>query len=219
MYRIRWNFRETVACPVQQVVQEFAVVAAGSITTSPTYSQCEQDLIWALRIALRDQNPDKFYHFRPPEHEGAIGTYNRVFGQIWEDEELYQYLLWALSWWNMFPPATNVCSLNDLCTTYGSWTQAIRWAAITHAIFAVATNWVADEFDYSIGGVSLSIDKSSKYESLKQNAESMFDKATEAKARTVKVIRGLQQPKYGLGIRSAFGPHVGRGGLSSRHFV
>lgn len=72
---------------------------------------------------------------------------------------------------------------------------------------------------YSIGGVSLDLDKSSKYESLKSNAEGQFDKATEAKARTVKFIRGLQQPRYGIGIRSAFGPNVGRSVLSPRNFL
>ena len=80
-------------------------------------------------------------------------------------------------------------------------------------------NWIADEFDYSIGGVSLSLERSSKYESLKSNAEGQLDKASEAKARTTKFIRGLQQPKYGIGIRSAFGPHVGTGVLSPRHFL
>ena len=91
--------------------------------------------------------------------------------------------------------------------------------AMALAFMAVAANWVADEFDYSIGGVSLSIEKSSKYESLKSNAETEFDKATEAKARTVKFVRGLQQPRFGIGIRSAFGPHVAQGVLSPRNFV
>lgn len=83
----------------------------------------------------------------------------------------------------------------------------------------VLANGILAHNSYSIGGVSLDIDKASKYESLKQNAESQFDKATEAKARTVKFLRGLQQPKYGIGIRSAFGPNVGRGVLSPRSFV
>ena len=70
-----------------------------------------------------------------------------------------------------------------------------------------------------LAGFSLSIEKSSKYESLKQNAEGQFDKAAEAKARTTKFIRGLQQPKFGFGVRSSFGPNVGRGVLSPRSFV
>ena len=164
-------------------------------------------------------SPDKFYHFRPPEHEGAIGSFNRVFGQIWEDAELKQYLDRAVDWWDMFPPMTTVCSLNVLVSQAPSWRTAIYWAAIVHAALALAFNWVADEFDYSIGGVSLSLEKSSKYESLKSNAESQFEKAIEAKRDTVKYIRGLQQPKYGIGIRSAFGPHTGRGVLSPRAFI
>ena len=86
-------------------------------------------------------------------------------------------------------------------------------------MYALSANWTADEFDYSIGGISLNLEKSSKYESLKQSAEQYFDKATEAKARTTKIIRGLQQPKYGIGVRSAFGPNVGRGVLSPRNFI
>lgn len=83
----------------------------------------------------------------------------------------------------------------------------------------VLVNGVVAHNSYSIGGVSLDLDKSSKYESLKSNAEQQFDKATEAKARTVKYILGLQQPRYGIGVRSAFGPMVGRGVTSPRNFV
>jgi len=170
--------------------------------------------------AIVSNCPDKYYHFRPPEWEGNIGQYNRVFGQIWEDAELYEYLERGLDWWNMFPPLTeSLNTLDKLCAEKPVWRTAIMWSAISHACFALAANWVADEFDYSIGGVSLSSEKSSKYESLKSNAEGQFDKATEAKARTGKFIRGLQQPKYGIGIRSAFGPHVGRGVLSPRNFL
>lgn len=80
-------------------------------------------------------------------------------------------------------------------------------------------NGILAHNSYSIGGISLDIEKSSKYESLKSNAEGQFDKAAEAKARTVKWIRGLQQPRFGVGIRSAFGPFTGRGIMSPRNFL
>jgi hypothetical protein len=83
----------------------------------------------------------------------------------------------------------------------------------------ILSNGVLAHNSYSIGGISLDIEKSSKYESLKQNAEGQFDKAGEAKARTVKYIRGLQQPRFGQGVRSAFGPQVGAGILSPRSFL
>lgn len=145
-YRIRWNFKQTVSSPIQQVVQEFAVVTAGSVTT-PGYGVSETDMINVLRLLLRDQNPDKFYHFRPPEFAGDIKQYNRIFGQVWEDAELYQYLLRALDWWNMFPPlTTGLDNITKLYQQFPAWRTAIYWSAISHACFALSANWTVEEF-------------------------------------------------------------------------
>lgn len=218
-YRIRWTFRDLSSSPEQTVVQEFGVVAEGTTTTSGT-SACQAELVRRLRVMLRDNNPDKNYHFRPPEHEGTIGCYNQVFGYIWEDDELLDYLKITLDKWNMQPPETEeLCDLDAVCTKKPSWKAALLWGAVVHAAMALSFNWVADEFDYSIGGISLSIEKSSKYQSLKENAESQWDKLTEAKARTTKYMRGLKQPRFGVGVRSAFGPFVGRGVMSPRQFI
>lgn len=217
-YRIRWTFRELVNSPLTQVVQEFAVVSTTAVAVSP-YSVQEQDMIATLRILLRDNNPDRNYHFRPPEHEADIGAYNRVFGYVWEEYELLTYLRQAVDWWDMFPPRTYCKSIDKLVIENPTWRTAIQYGGMMFALMALAINWVHEEFDYSIGGVSLSIERSSKYESLKSNAEGQFDKATEAKQQTVRFFRGLQQPRYGIGIRSAFGPNVGRGILSPRNFL
>lgn len=72
---------------------------------------------------------------------------------------------------------------------------------------------------YSIGGISLDIEKSSKYQSLKENAESQWDKLVETKRLTTLYQRGLKQSRYGMGIRSAFGPALGRGIISPRSFL
>jgi hypothetical protein len=217
-YRIRWTFTVNNGDASQQVVMEFCTVSRN--VNRATYSRAVQECINKLRVLLRDQNPDKFYHFRPPEHEGRIGQYNRVFGQIWEDAELACYLEVALDWWNMAPPETGeLCSVDLLASRKPEWKIAILFGAIYWAMFAMSANWIADEFDYSIGGISLSIDKSAKYESLKSNAEGQWAKLIEQKLMTTKIIRGLQQPRFGVGIRSAFGPHVGRGILSPRSFV
>jgi hypothetical protein len=220
-YRIRWTFKKVLGDDDQEVVQEFGVTDPASCTDGqPLFSTCEAGLIDKLRIMLRDNNPDRNYHFRPPTQEGEIKRYNRVFGYIWEDHELLCYLQMSLDWFNSYPPETEgISTLNILCAQKPVWRTFILWGAAVFALLALSINWVADEFDYSIGGISLSIEKSSKYESLKQNAEGQFDKATEAKARTVKFIRGLQQPKFGFGVRSSFGPNVGRGVLSPRSFV
>ena len=220
-YRIRWNIQESAGAPVQQVVQEFCVVGtSGTSPTTPTYSQCEQELIDKIRFMLRDKNPDRNYRFRPPEGEGSIGCNNQVFGYIWEDEELYEFLEIALWKWNSFPPETeSLCDLNTLCQKKPAWRAAVLWGGLVNASMALAYNWTADEFDYSIGGISMNIEKSSKYMDLKRNAEEQFIKLTDAKLITTKFMLGLAQPRFGRGIRSAFGPHVGRGVLSPRNFV
>ena len=219
-YRIRWHFKEANdSSPATEIVQEFEVVTK-EMTVGCQYSQCVRELLRRLRIHLRDQNPDKFYHFRPPEHEGRIGQFNRVFGQIWEDEELIVYLETALMDWNAKPPETEgLCSLDALCAKKPVWAGYIMTRAMFYALYALAINWVADEFDYSIGGITLAIDKSSKYEQMKQNAKAEWDQAVETKLMTTKLVRGLAQPRFGIGIRSAFGPHTGRGVLSPRNFM
>lgn len=83
----------------------------------------------------------------------------------------------------------------------------------------VLSSGVLAHNSYSIGGISLDIEKSSKYESIKNNAEQQLDKFLEAKTRTTKFIRGLRQDKHGTGLRSALGPAQGRGVLSPRSFM
>ena len=90
---------------------------------------------------------------------------------------------------------------------------------MVHAVNGLALNWIVDEFDYSIGGVSLNLDKSSKYQSMSNDAQTRFTEMVTGAKETVKVIRGLKQSRYGLGIRSSFGPSIGRGALTPRRFL
>jgi hypothetical protein len=83
----------------------------------------------------------------------------------------------------------------------------------------ILSNGIVAHNSYSIGGVSLDLEKSSKYEGAYQSATDQFDKQLEKAKATINVIRGLQQPKFGMGIRSAFGPYVGAGVLSPRKWV
>lgn len=220
LYRIRWTFRETVNGPEHQVVQEFEIISDGQVAQAP-WSPIQAECLNKLRILLRDNNPDRNYHFRPPTGEESINAFNRVFGYIWEDYELLTYLDFALDFWNASPPYTGDMypTLERLIQIRPAYKAAVLMGAIAQAAMALSFNWVADEFDYSIGGISLSIEKSSKYESLKQNAEGQFDKQLESKVRTEKYVKGLKQPRYGVGVRSAFGPHVGAGVLTPRKFV
>jgi len=217
-YRIRWVFREVAGGKIHQVVQEFNVIdgAAGPMVIVPC---SEIALVRSLRILLRDNNPDRNYHFRPPAHEETITQLNRVFGYIWEDEELAEYLLRSLDMVSAAPPRTPIPSFDALFRDYPDWRTLVINGAMMYALRAVAINWVADEFGYSIGGISLDLEKSSKYQQLSQDVKDSFDSQLEKAKATVKIIKGLQQPRYGIGIRSSFGPYVGSGVLSPRKFV
>jgi hypothetical protein len=218
-YRIRWTLREYLGGPVQQVVQEFAVIDRAAPALVTTFTTVEADLIRRLRILTRDNNPDRNDHFRPPAHEETINQFNRVFGYIWEDDEMKEYLERSLDTISLAPPFTPFNSLDTLVARYPAWRTLLLTGAMIHALQALRLNWIADEFDYSIGGVSLTLDKSSKYEGALSTAVDQFDKQLEKAKATINIIIGVQQPKYGVGIRSAFGPYVGRGVLSPRKFV
>jgi len=219
-YRIRWTFRELVGSPVQQVVQEFeALDKVVPNQAAPTMSGIEADLARRLRILLRDNNPDRNYHFRPPTHEETVSQFNRVFGYIWEDAELEEYLLRALDRIAAAPPRTPFSNIDQMVQHRPEWRTLLLTGAMGFALNALRINWIADEFDYSIGGVSLNLDKASKYESAYSATEEQFKDQLEKAKQTVNIIAGLQQPRFGTGIRSAFGPYSGAGVLSPRKFV
>jgi hypothetical protein len=227
-YRVRWTFREIIGGSVQQVVQEFAVMDKAGLSSSSASmitgsainaSMIELDLMARLRILLRDNNPDRNYHFRPPAHEETVQQFSRVFGYIWEDVELQEYIARSLDMISAAPPRTPFMHVDQMVQFRPEWRTLLLTGAMMFAIQALRLNWIADEFDYSIGGVSLSLEKSSKYEGAFSSLSEQFDKQLENSKATVNVIKGLQQPRFGMGLRSAFGPYVGRGVLSPQKFV
>lgn len=219
-YRIRWFFRKNVNSSQVQVVSDFDVVAdTTQIVTLPGITPVEFDLVRSLRILLRDNNPDRNYHFAPPTGEESINQFTRVFGYLWEDYEMLEYLRVALDGLNMLPPMTFYRTLDDLIARNRAWRTILLQGAMIHALTAIATNWIAEEFEYSIGGVSLSINKADKYQSMSSELFSRYTEGATAAKETVKIFVGLQQSRYGVGIRSSFGPSVGRGALTPRRFL
>lgn len=219
-YRIRWIFRELIGSQLNEVVQGFDIVEnATQLITVPGISPIEFDLVRGLRILLRDNNPDRNYHFVPPAGEESINQFTRVFGFIWEDCELLEYLKVSNDALNMYPPQTFYATLDQLMSQHRNWRTLLLQGAMVHAITALALNWIAEEFDYSIGGVSLTIEKSSKYQAMADDIQGRWDNMIIAAKETVKIIRGLKQSRFGVGIRSSFGPSVGRGALTPRRFL
>ena len=108
---------------------------------------------------------------------------------------------------------------DELMTHHRNWRTLLFTGAMVHAINAVTLNWIFDEFSYSVGGVSLDLEKSSKYQSMANDANERFKEFVTNAKETVKILKGLKQSRYGIGIRSSFGPSAGRGALTPRRFI
>jgi hypothetical protein len=214
-YSIRWTFIDDEGNPARNVVQEFAVVNPSTIVNS-IYNENERTMVRRLRFLLRDNNPDRNYRFVPPEHEKVIQNYTETFGFIWTDEELYEYLLMAVDAVNMAPPIEQ-----HTLTSLPNFLQTIVTVkAASLALSALSINWIHDEFDYSIGGVSLQIDKSSKYQGMSDKFEQEYQTSVERyKDFGVKIVKGIQQPKYGIGVSAALGPFSSQGVQNRRNFI
>jgi len=143
-WRIRWTIQETAADPVFQSVEEFSVVGDSTITSFTGDANLDA-LLHSLRVILRDNNPDRNYRFRPPASEKFIQGQTQVFGFIWEDEELLEYLYMAVDDFNSRPPTTGIEFFN-LWGTERRWRTTIILRAAAFACFAIAMNWIADEF-------------------------------------------------------------------------
>lgn len=83
----------------------------------------------------------------------------------------------------------------------------------------VLVNGIVAHNSYSIGGISLDINKADGYEASFRAMDELFDKQLEKAKQTVKILKGLQQHRYGMGVRSAFGPMTSKGSLTPRKFV
>ena len=210
---VRWNFRETAISPLVQVAQEFGLVKI-EVVKDITGNVTGDLLLRRLRILLRDNAPDRNYRFRAPASEKFLQAQAQVFGYLWEDEELYEHILMAIDTFNTAPPVTGI----DINNLPDRWRTTLLMRAAGSACGAMTMNQIADEFNYSISGVSLSIERSSKYESMKRNFYEEADKSQELAKRSIKIIKGLRQQKFGVGISSALGPYSKPGTQSRRNF-
>lgn len=204
-YLIQWYIQETSATPEQTIEERYSVVGLDLQTTMGDYPEHVRKLLKRLRIFLRDNNPDRNYHFRPPTDREVIRGYTEKFGFIWEDEELYECLLAGVDTLVLSPPQLSF----DIDSIPKNWeTLVVRWAAV-FAIRALTMNWIEEEFGYSIQGISLDLDKSSKYAAMADTLATEVKEQTEIAKSSIKIIKGLQQSKFRVGAQGVLGPGTG----------
>lgn len=152
-YRIRWSFREVIGGPLHNAVQEFEVIARDSSAIHPKLTSIQAEVVRSFRIMLRDNDPDRNYRFRPPAHEETVGQFNQVFGFIWEDYELSEFLNMSVDMISASPPATHFRNADDLMTYRREWRTLMLTGAAQYALLALMNNWIAEEF--SLAGDTL----------------------------------------------------------------
>ena len=213
---IVWEAQEMSTSPVQRVEERFSVVGMNLETTMDAkFNSTEKKLMKRLRVLLRDNNPDRNYHFRPPTDRDVIRSYTERFGFIWEDDELYEYLLSGVDSVALTPPVISF----ELNTIPKHWDTLVIRAAMVHALRALTYNWIEEEFSYSIQGISLDIDKASKYAAQADTLAVEVKEAIEQAKLTVKTTKGLQQSRFRVGAQGALGPYTGRNSTNPRTFI
>jgi len=110
--------------------------------------------------------------FRPPASEKFIQGQTQVFGFIWEDEELLEYLYMAVDDFNGRPPTTGIEFFN-LWGTERRWRTTIIMRAAAFACFAIAMNWIQDEF--SVDGKEMITVKDSEGNDYSVTMEELYD--------------------------------------------
>jgi|GEM_PF-1387240 len=201
IHKIVWKIRETATSDIVSSVEQFEIVSRLTVM-SEEYPESVKRLIHKLRVKLRDINPDRDYHFAPPSSEQEIAGFTETRGYKWADEQLVNHLEDATNYVNLWPPATDYT-----LTTYPSaWEPLMLLEAQVYALYDLAILWAAEEFNYSLAGVSLDIRRSDKYSGIANQMQSMVDKRLEMAKKRIKCIVGLRQDRYTYSRGAALGP-------------
>ena len=186
-YQLVWTLQQVEAGPTSTVTEDFfvqevkpgynleapSVLMAAPMVTKPQYA----DIIMQVRELLSDTNPDRNYHFRPPTAAKTIANYSTRVGFIWEDSTILRMLRIALQMVNSANPK-NFYSFS-LDTLQPGAADAFAECACLGAAYLCLTaegaRWTADEFGYSLNGVSLDLQKGANYANLGSQYKVAFD--------------------------------------------
>jgi len=213
-YEIRWSLRRTMISPTEIITARYSVIGLDRFTEI-VLSEAEKFLIHRLRILLRDNNPERYYKFQSPTPDAQLQGFTENFGFIWTDEELLAHLQTGLSEINMRPPETGWVLENAPATLLG----LLLVGASVYSLSSLESMWIAEEFNYSINGISLDIDRAAKYASQRDWYDNRFETMVERYKASINIIRGLRQPRYAIGLTSRLGPFSRRGAVALKNYT
>lgn len=204
-YQLVWHLQQAADSPEVSVVEDFAVIQLRPETSSfeaPSVLMAKRlsttvktaDAIMSVRELLSDTNPDRNYHFRPPTAAKTVAGYTTRIGFIWTDETILRFLRLSLAQINTANPK-NLYNYT-LDNMDENWAQAAALGAAAHCLGAESARWIADEFGYSLNGVSLDLEKSGKYQGLAQQYATEFQQWLAPLTANRPASRGCRQAMW-----------------------
>lgn len=215
VYKIVWQLQQYATnCPSNTVHMDFVVQTidpadpafeapsmiigkqlsiASAATTPAMYAQA----IRVVREFLSDTNPDRNYHFRPPTPGKVVANFTTRVGFIWLDTTILVNLSVAISMLNVYNPMNFFnFTLDNIPRDWGN-IAALEAASL--CLSGESARWAADEFSYSLNGVSLDINKSALYQSLSATYQQQFNTIAPLLTANRPFSAGLRQQRWLLG--------------------
>jgi hypothetical protein len=206
-YRVVWYLQQNQDAPEVSIYEEFSIVLTNAVASSleaPSVfmskrlgiSENVANMVMMVRELLSDTNPDRNYHFRPPTAGKVVAGFNQRVGYIWTDQSILRYLNIAIARINSGNPKNFYSFTIDQIPE--TWYQAATVGAASYALMAEAIRWNAEEFSYSLNGVSLDINKASAYQGLGESYRTEFNEWIVPLTANRPTSMGLRQARYGI---------------------
>ena len=208
MFRLVWYIVQYPNEPENRVYEDFIVQPIDPASSSfeapstiiaqrPVTNNKYAPAIMYVRELISDTNPDRNYHFRPPTPGKVVAGYTTRVGYIWLDPTILRMLDIAIAKLNTWNPKNLTNFTLDTVPT--DWGKAAAIGAASSCLSAEGARWAADEFSYSLNGVSLDINKSQLYMSLAQTYQQEFSEWAPLITAIRPYSAGLRQQRWLLG--------------------
>ena len=207
-YELKWYLKQYPESPIDTVSDEFIVQpvdpATGSyeapstvIAAKPAVNSKYAPAIMIVRELLFDTNPDRNYHFRPPTPGKIVAGFTARVGFIWTDATILRMLKLAISELNWYNPK-NIYNFS-IDNVPEDWGNVAALSAAGHCLSGEAARWAADQFSYSLNGVSLDVNKADLYRSLADQYNQEFHVMAPLLTANRPFSAGLRQQRWLLG--------------------
>jgi hypothetical protein len=163
----------------------------------PTTKNKYAPAIMYVRELISDENPDRNYHFRPPTPGKVVAGYTTRVGYIWLDSTILRMLDISISKLNTWNTKNYFNWTLDNIPV--DWGRAAAIGAASLCLLKEGARWTADEFNYSLNGVSLDINKAQNYMALGQTYQQEFNEWAPQITANRPFSAGLRQQRWLLG--------------------